>query len=321
MKSGAVVRSEMIRRSARLAGLGRARPAPYASRARASEGSPWVRAGPLRFAGALALSATSDLPHRKIFIAAHVLLLTLRPSERRAKAEPKREARREARAAERNATTRCFACRGLGHAARDCPSALNAESTVLGADEVARATADVPRGKETVGICFRCGSTEHILAKCRRAPPKVGSELPFATCFICAAKVSRAGSQGIRAGASVADAPLFATQGHLASQCPSNAGRGVYPRGGSCKLCSSVEHLARDCPLSLRAQPSGAAELGIAAMTGAQELGEGERKSGADEDDFHTLARRRVELARGEKKKGPAQAPAAGGKGKKVVSF
>ena len=118
-------------------------------------------------------------------------------TERRAAAEPKREARRSAREAERHASTRCFACRGLGHAARDCPAALNAESTVLGADEVRGGAAgetplssSLPRGKETVGLCFRCGSTEHILAKCRRAPPKVGSELPFATCFICAAKVS-----------------------------------------------------------------------------------------------------------------------------------
>lgn len=102
----------------------------------------------------------------------------------------KRDARREARAAERNATTRCFACRGLGHAARDCPAGLNAESRVLGAGDELQEGKQQYVGKETVGICFRCGSTEHTLARCKRPVPRVGSDMPFATCFICAEKVS-----------------------------------------------------------------------------------------------------------------------------------
>eukprot|EP00842_Homolaphlyctis_polyrhiza_P001080 jgi/Hompol1/1973/HPOL_005033-RA len=76
-------------------------------------------------------------------------------------------------------------------------------------------------GSLGAGICYRCGSTEHPLSKC---PVKHSSEnpLPFASCFVCKAS------------------------GHLSSQCPKNE-RGVYPRGGCCKHCGSVRHLAKDC--------------------------------------------------------------------------
>ena len=30
-------------------------------------------------------------------------------------------------------------------------------------------------------------------------------------------------------------------------KCPDNP-KGLYPNGGACKFCSSVEHYARDCP-------------------------------------------------------------------------
>lgn len=30
-------------------------------------------------------------------------------------------------------------------------------------------------------------------------------------------------------------------------KCPDNP-RGLYPNGGACKHCSSVEHYAKDCP-------------------------------------------------------------------------
>jgi zinc finger CCHC domain-containing protein 9 len=33
----------------------------------------------------------------------------------------------------------------------------------------------------------------------------------------------------------------------LLLKCPDNP-RGLYPNGGACKNCSSVEHYARDCP-------------------------------------------------------------------------
>src|SRR5579875_2238826 len=45
----------------------------------------------------------------------------------------------------------------------------------------------------------------------------------FATCFICGEK------------------------GHLSSKCPHST-HGLYPNGGCCRTCGSVEHLVRDCP-------------------------------------------------------------------------
>jgi len=71
------------------------------------------------------------------------------------------------------------------------------------------------------GICFKCGSTEHKVSRCRaKIPP---GEYPYALCFVCNQK------------------------GHLSSKCPDNP-RGLYPNGGGCKMCGSVEHFKRDCP-------------------------------------------------------------------------
>lgn len=70
-------------------------------------------------------------------------------------------------------------------------------------------------------ICFKCGSREHTIHNCKA---KVDNdEMPFAICFICKEK------------------------GHLSSKCPDNP-RGLYPDGGGCRFCGSVEHYRRDCP-------------------------------------------------------------------------
>ncbi|XP_074651223.1 zinc finger CCHC domain-containing protein 9-like [Tubulanus polymorphus] len=84
--------------------------------------------------------------------------------------------------------------------------------------ECTEITNDIEQG---TGICFKCGSTEHAVAKCRVKVP--AGTFPFAKCFICK------------------------EQGHLSNQCPDNP-RGLYPKGGSCKTCGSVEHFNRDCP-------------------------------------------------------------------------
>lgn len=49
--------------------------------------------------------------------------------------------------------------------------------------------------------------------------------MPFASCFVCLEK------------------------GHLASKCPQNAAKGIYPDGGCCGLCKGTDHLSRDCEL------------------------------------------------------------------------
>lgn len=208
----------------------------------------------------------------------------------------RRDARREERAEQRQSKLKCFACRGLGHSAKDCPNALDAQSISLKGDA---STSDAPMiGRDAVGICFRCGSTEHTLSKCRK-PALKNDELPYATCFICHSK------------------------GHLSSKCPNNAGRGVYPEGGCCKLCSSVEHLAKDCPLALRNEGKSnrgdkeAKSLVNQVIVGSTKEG---RAAGGDEDDFHSFARKRAQVDQeGKGDKAPAAKKLKSSS--KVVSF
>ncbi|SAM64105.1 uncharacterized protein UBRO_08403 [Ustilago bromivora] len=210
----------------------------------------------------------------------------------------RRDVRREERAEQRQSKLKCFACRGMGHSAKDCPNALDAQSISLKNSD--NTSGDTPMiGRDAVGICFRCGSTEHTLSKCRKAAMK-NDELPYATCFICHSK------------------------GHLCSKCPHNAGRGVYPEGGSCKLCSSVEHLAKDCPLALRNEGKSkkndpeAKKLVNQVIVGSTKE---ERGLGGDEDDFHNFARKRAQVEI-EGKSAPGEKSAKKQKsGAKVVSF
>lgn len=70
------------------------------------------------------------------------------------------------------------------------------------------------------GICFKCGSTEHTHFECKVTR---GDNFKFAQCFICK------------------------EQGHIARQCPDN-NKGLYPKGGACRVCGDVTHLKKDCP-------------------------------------------------------------------------
>uniref|UniRef100_A0A803Y520 Zinc finger CCHC-type containing 9 n=1 Tax=Meleagris gallopavo TaxID=9103 RepID=A0A803Y520_MELGA len=98
----------------------------------------------------------------------------------------------------------CFHCREPGHGVADCPAVL--ESQDMG-----------------TGICYRCGSTEHDIGKCKaKIDPAVGA-FPYAKCFICG------------------------EMGHLSRSCPDNP-KGLYAEGGCCRLCGSVEHYRKDCP-------------------------------------------------------------------------
>uniref|UniRef100_A0A2K6LR80 Zinc finger CCHC domain-containing protein 9 n=1 Tax=Rhinopithecus bieti TaxID=61621 RepID=A0A2K6LR80_RHIBE len=120
------------------------------------------------------------------------------------KKDSRREGRRSKRQAAKKSAMVCFHCRKPGHGIADCPAAL--ENQDMG-----------------TGICYRCGSTEHEITKCKaKVDPALG-EFPFAKCFVCG------------------------EMGHLFRSCPNNP-KGLYADGGSCKLCDSVEHLKKDCP-------------------------------------------------------------------------
>lgn len=182
----------------------------------------------------------------------------------------------------------CFACREIGHSAKDCPSIRSDTDR----DGSTTTTTKTSAKTTAVGICYRCGSRKHNLARCRR-PAQPDNPLPFASCFVCSGR------------------------GHLASSCPQNNGKGVYPNGGSCKLCGETTHLARDCtlrkigrqliffslsipvsdePFLLFAEKWRGTVEGTAVAT---LLGTG-HEGGADEDDFHTIRRKNAEVDRDE---------------------
>ncbi|WFC97730.1 hypothetical protein MYAM1_000449 [Malassezia yamatoensis] len=188
---------------------------------------------------------------------------SLRRAQRpRLNADQKAEFRRQMRAQERNLSIRCFVCRETGHSAKECPQNVGEGLASSSMGEVDT----LKRGKDTVGICFRCGSTEHSLAKCRKNTNAADNFLPYATCYICV------------------------KTGHLASKCPKNQGRGVYPDGGSCKVCNSVDHLAKDCPLDPR-RTSAAHSVQAGGVGILDSLDQG---GGADDDEFHQVARHRA---------------------------
>ncbi|KAG0254056.1 hypothetical protein BG011_006000 [Mortierella polycephala] len=132
-----------------------------------------------------------------------------------------------------------------------------------------------------VGMCYSCGSLEHKTQDCKKLS-KDGNKFKFATCFVCK------------------------EQGHLAGACPKNE-KGMYPKGGSCRFCNKVDHLAKDCKLTKE-------------EVGTFTLGKIDLVQGADDDDYHIFVdekRRLTEEQKAVKKmvKATVKAP------KKVVSF
>lgn len=120
------------------------------------------------------------------------------------KKDKRREDRRIKRQSDKKNKMLCFNCRKPGHGLADCPEADR----------------DREMGR---GICFRCGSTEHEIHKCKaKVDPALG-DYPYAKCFTCG------------------------QTGHLSRSCPDNP-KGLYAQGGCCHICGSVEHFQKDCP-------------------------------------------------------------------------
>jgi zinc finger CCHC domain-containing protein 9 len=168
--------------------------------------------------------------------------------ERRAKYTAKAHARRDAAIARsRDRGLTCYRCRRKGHSSENCKyaPATSKETTAVAAatdddddEPPPPQQAGKKRKKGGNNICYKCGSTEHRIQLCPRIKPflkKMGGknakridygklgDLPFADCYVCNGS------------------------GHLASSCPMSD-KGLYPRGGSCRECGSVDHLAVGCP-------------------------------------------------------------------------
>ncbi|KAL0371700.1 UNVERIFIED_CONTAM: Actin-depolymerizing factor 7 [Sesamum calycinum] len=108
----------------------------------------------------------------------------------------------------------CLFCRHRGHSLKNCPN-KNDESM-------------------DKKLCYNCGETGHALSNCPQPLQDGGTR--YASCFICK------------------------ESGHLSKNCPKNTMEFiqsckpttrnliVLDKGGCCKVCGGVTHLARDCP-------------------------------------------------------------------------
>lgn len=100
-------------------------------------------------------------------------------------------------------------------------------------------------GQGASGHCFKCGSLEHTSKDCKSKLRRENA-YRFAVCFICK------------------------QEGHLAKACPDNP-KGLYPKGGGCVFCGSVEHLKRDCPRKVEKDMKQGVRVGMIGDTGLED--------------------------------------------------
>ncbi len=102
------------------------------------------------------------------------------------------------------------------------------------------------------GKCFKCGSRDHTSRDCQ-SKAKGADAFKFAKCFVCN------------------------QTGHLAKTCPDNP-RGLYPKGGGCRFCGSVEHLKSDCPR--KSEKDSRSEIRIGRQTDTNNIEDEPQSSG-----------------------------------------
>nr|CAD1844853.1 unnamed protein product [Ananas comosus var. bracteatus] len=137
----------------------------------------------------------------------------------------------------------CFICKSKDHIAKLCPEKAQWENNkiCLLCRQRGHSLKNCPEKSDTAGkkYCYNCGEVGHSLSKCPKPAEDGGTK--FASCFICKER------------------------GHLSKNCPKMNMEytqrystffffffffvfSFRKKGGCCKICGGVTHLARLCP-------------------------------------------------------------------------
>lgn len=139
------------------------------------------------------------------------------------KRERRREEKRLKRIKEKEKAQICNFCGSKGHQASDCPCSIS---------------------NSKFGACSKCGSSDHVASDCK------GTRLESAktVCTHCNQRGHQGDSCRLMSNSFESDrCPICHELGHQMKSCPDNP-RSIYPVGGSCSQCGSVEHKSAHCP-------------------------------------------------------------------------